>query len=545
MRGVAGLPVDAEGLGPRRPSITRVREPDPGKSGPNARVVQPALVPAFRPVSAKCGVARKASLDPARAIVVDQHRLRERREIGRPVRSGPGPRQHARGSKAIDVALILPERYDVRRVLKLREPGGVQREIARSKVGQGTQSRVAASGSCKIDAAPRRRIRWSFFGGTDRVTDYITSMQTTTARLPPRPEMYRALVNRDGSYEGLFYAAIRTTGIFCRPTCGAKKPHLENVEFYPTARDALFSGYRPCKRCRPLEAGGASPTWLSGLMDELSRNPGRRWKDQDLREIGVDPASVRRWFRKEYGMTFHAYHRAMRLGSALGLMRQGKKITTTAYESGYQSVSGFREAIERVAGVAAGSASTREPLLITRVTTPIGPMVAGATGAGIYLLEFADRRMLETQMQRLVRRTQCVVTPGSNHHIDTLQGELDAYFAGRLREFAVPLETPGTDFQRACWTALQTIPYGETRSYQEQATAVGRSTAIRAVGRANGDNRIAIVVPCHRVVQSDGKLAGYGGGVWRKQWLLDLERAVARGAEALAVTTSNEAYSSP
>ena len=301
----------------------------------------------------------------------------------------------------------------------------------------------------------------------------------------------------------------------------------------------------PCKRCRPLETEGTSPDWLSGLMDELNTTRGRRWKDGDLRDIGLDPASVRRWFQKEYGMTFHAYHRAMRLGSALGLMRQGEKIAPTAYESGYESVSGFREAISRLAGVAAGTASTREPLFVTRVTTPIGPMVAGATDAGIYLLEFADRRMLETQMQRLVQRTQCVVTPGSNQHVDQLQEELDAYFAGRQRDFAVPLETPGTDFQRACWTALRTIPYGETRSYQDQAAVVGRSTAVRAVGRANGDNRIAIVVPCHRVVQSDGKLAGYGGGVWRKQWLLDHERAVVGSEEPRAGTQSAAAYSSP
>lgn len=172
-------------------------------------------------------------------------------------------------------------------------------------------------------------------------------------------------------------------------------------------------------------------------------------------------------------------------------------------------------------------------------------MVAGATDAGIYLLEFADRRMLETQMQRLVQRTHCVVTPGSNHHVDQLQEELNAYFAGQLRDFAVPLEMPGTEFQRQCWTALRAIPYGETRSYQEQASVVGRSSAVRAVGRANGDNRIAIVVPCHRVVQSDGKLAGYGGGVWRKQWLLDHERAVVAGDKTPAATHSAVAYSSP
>ncbi len=152
-------------------------------------------------------------------------------------------------------------------------------------------------------------------------------------------------------------------------------------------------------------------------------------------------------------------------------------------------------------------------------------MVAGATDQGVCLLEFTDRRMLERQLQRLVRLLACHVAPGEHDHLRTLREQLDAYFAGRRRRFDLPLVVPGSGFQQRCWDWLRDIPYGRTRSYADQARAVGRPGASRAVGRANGENRIAVVIPCHRVVRSDGALAGYGGGKWRKQWLLDHELA--------------------
>jgi AraC family transcriptional regulator of adaptative response/methylated-DNA-[protein]-cysteine methyltransferase len=158
-------------------------------------------------------------------------------------------------------------------------------------------------------------------------------------------------------------------------------------------------------------------------------------------------------------------------------------------------------------------------------------MIAGADDHALYLLEFADRRMLETQIGRVRAQTGRVAVPGVNGIILRIGEELNAYFAGDLREFTVPLETPGSEFQRAVWAELLRIPYGETRSYGEQARRLGEPPEmVRAVARANGDNRIAIVIPCHRVIGADGKLTGYGGGLWRKRRLLDLERAVAHGS---------------
>jgi len=150
-------------------------------------------------------------------------------------------------------------------------------------------------------------------------------------------------------------------------------------------------------------------------------------------------------------------------------------------------------------------------------------MLAGTTADAVCLLEFTDRRMLETQLKRLRKHFKAAFIPGVTEVGRALEDELSRYFAGELREFTVPLTTPGTPFQEKVWSALRDVPYGQTRSYAAQARAIGNPEAVRAVARANGDNRIAIIIPCHRIIGSDGSLTGYGGGVWRKQWLLEHE----------------------
>ncbi len=336
--------------------------------------------------------------------------------------------------------------------------------------------------------------------------------------------MYRALVERDSAYDGVFTAAIRTTGIFCRPTCPARKPHEKNVEFFRSVGDAMAAGYRPCKRCRPLEPRGAAPEWIGGLLSDVEADPARRWTDADIRSAGADPVRVRRWFQENHGMTFHAFQRSRRLGMALGQMRSGGDQVGTAYDHGYESLSGFREAFERLFGATPGRKRSATQVVVTRYLTPLGPMLAAATEDGVCLLEFHDRRMLETQLKRLRQRLDCEITPGTNVHLEKLEDEATRYFAGQLERFSVPLVLAGTEFQEAVWNRLLEIPFGETLSYERLARDIGRPGAQRAVGRANGDNRIAIVVPCHRVIRSDGTLCGYGGGLWRKQHLLDLER---------------------
>lgn len=343
-------------------------------------------------------------------------------------------------------------------------------------------------------------------------------------KLPGAELMYRALVEKDSRYEGVFVAAVKTTGVFCRPTCTARKPKAENVEYFATAADALHHGYRPCKICRPLEAAGEAPDWLRPLLDEVAEQPKLRLTDRDLRARGLEPHRVRRWFQRHHGMTFHAYQRLVRLGEAFGRIRNGDDVASAAFATGHGSLSGFGDAFKRATGRPPRDSRARSLVTVARLTTPLGPMLAGATEEGVCLLEFVDRRMLETQLERLRRLLDAEILPGSSPHLEALSGQLDEYFDGRRTGFDVPLVLSGTDFQCRVWEALRAIPYGETRSYQRQAEVIGRPEAVRAVARANGDNRIAILIPCHRVIGKDGKLTGYGGGLWRKRRLLDLER---------------------
>jgi len=342
--------------------------------------------------------------------------------------------------------------------------------------------------------------------------------------LPTDAEMYRALVERDTRCDGLFVAAVKTTGIFCRPSCGARKPKRENVEFFATPREALLHGYRLCKLCHPLNPPGDAPAWLQDSLDEVSNRPHVRLRDAELRARGLDPVRVRRWFKKHHGVTFHAYQRLLRLADAFGRIRQGEQIASAAFGSGHGSLSGFTESFRNATGMSPSQGRDQKLVTVKRIPTPLGPMLAGATDDGICLLEFVDRRMLETQLERLRRRLGAEILPGASPHFAVLERQIGEYFAGTRRVFDLPIVSPGTPFQEEVWRELRTIAYGRTRSYGEQARRIGRPSAVRAVARANGDNRIAIIIPCHRVVGADGKLTGYGGGLWRKQRLLDLER---------------------
>ncbi len=342
--------------------------------------------------------------------------------------------------------------------------------------------------------------------------------------LPDRSVMYEALVKKDSSFEGVFFAAIKTTGIFCRPTCTARKPKEENVEYFGTTQDALNHGYRPCKVCEPMTKKGETPIWLEGLLEEIKTDPTQKINDFELRKRGLEPTRVRRWFKKNHGMTFQAYLRSLRINNAFGQIREGDQVIKSAYENGYESLSAFVDSFKNSTGFTPKESKDKNIISVTRIPTPLGPMLAGATEEGICLLEFTDRRMLETQIKRLRKYLKAELLPGESPFFDPLKKELEEYFEGQRKEFSIPLVTPGSEFQRKVWEVLKEIPYGKTRSYKDQAIAVGNLKAIRAVATANGDNRIAILIPCHRVIGSDGQMTGYGGGIWRKQWMIEMER---------------------
>ena len=225
-------------------------------------------------------------------------------------------------------------------------------------------------------------------------------------------------------------------------------------------------------------------------------------------------------------MTFQAYCRGRRLGKALEQIRTGVDLDDVALGYGYSSHSGFRDAFVRTFGKPPGKSRSADCIVTAWIESPLGALIVGATSEGICLLEFTDRRMLDTQFATLRKKFQCAVVPGENQYIKQMKKELDEYFQGKRKKFNVPLVYPGTPFQQKVWKELLRIPYGKTFSYEEIARRIGLPQAQRAVGHTNGLNRIAIIIPCHRVVNKNGKLGGYGGGIWCKQKLLSLEQGI-------------------
>lgn len=336
--------------------------------------------------------------------------------------------------------------------------------------------------------------------------------------------MYEAVVARESAFDGAFVFGVRTTGVFCRPGCGARTPLRENVHFFASPEDAQRAGYRACRRCRPLAPRSAHPEWVEALFARIERSP-TRITSRELRESGVHPVRAARWFQEHFGMTFHAYQRSQRIGAALTPVLDGAEVAQAVDVSGFESESGFRDAFRKLFGAPPTQLDPQARIVrLRRLDTPLGDMLAAACDEGLCMLEFVDRNALPRQIQLLRKYVGPAVVLGEHRWLDSIADELERYFAGRLRAFATPLFAPGTPFQERVWGELQRIRCGETRSYAQLASAIGQPTAVRAVASANARNRIAIVIPCHRVIASNGDLAGYAGQVWRKRRLLELEQ---------------------
>ncbi|WP_214849183.1 methylated-DNA--[protein]-cysteine S-methyltransferase [Exiguobacterium sp. s193] len=335
-------------------------------------------------------------------------------------------------------------------------------------------------------------------------------------------EYYAALVRRDATYEGRFFVGVKTTGIFCRPSCPARKPKRENCEFYGTAKEALLASYRPCLRCKPLSYPGESDV-ISRLVAAVEATPEKRFKEADFRELGLDASTARRQFKKRFGMTFVEYARSRRMGLAMKEIRTGKPVIEAQLASGYESSSGFRDAFAKIMG-ATPKRWDGTYLQAKWLDTPLGPMLAIADEEALHLLEFVDRRGLEREIERLRLAARAVIVPGESIIFEQIGQELADYFGGTLIQFKTPRALYGTPFQRLVWAELERIPSGETISYQELAIRIGNPLAVRAVARANGANQLALVIPCHRVIRANGDLGGYAGGLARKATLLETER---------------------
>lgn len=337
---------------------------------------------------------------------------------------------------------------------------------------------------------------------------------------------WAAFSRRDRSWDGRVYVAVKTTRIYCRPSCAARRPRRENVRFFATEGDVRAEGFRPCLRCRPdavardREAVARAVKLIEGaeepmLLEELAA------------KVGYAPHHFQRLFSRDIGVSPAAYARAVRARRAEQQLSQGGSVTEAIYESGYSAPSRFYEQAGQRLGMTPSAwrdGGRGETIRYAIVDSALGPLLLAATGKGICRLTFDED---EQALRRRFPNASLVPDDGQ------LAGLIDGVLAAVETPAAapdLPLDVVGTAFQEAVWAELRKIPPGETRSYANIAAAVGQPGAVRAVGTANGSNPVAILVPCHRVVRSDGSLGGYAGGIDRKRKLLDAELAQPQGS---------------
>ncbi|WP_108862044.1 bifunctional transcriptional activator/DNA repair enzyme AdaA [Ruegeria sp. Alg231-54] len=342
--------------------------------------------------------------------------------------------------------------------------------------------------------------------------------------LPDHSTLYQALLDRNPNYDGRVYVCVSSTGVFCRLTCPARKPKAENCTFYGTVSECIEAGYRACKRCHPLKPMASADPAIGALLAALDERPEYPWRETDVQRMGFDPSTIRRSFKRQFGMTFLEMARQRRLREGFETIAEGGKVIEAQLDAGFESASAFRTAFAKLIGKAPGRMDANPILFADWIPTTLGDMVAVTSRSELHLLEFFDRRALRTELSRLDKFAKGRIGIGKTDTSEQIKAELRAFFAGTSANFQAQLAQHGSEFTRSVWQELQTIPAGQTRSYSDIAKAIGRPTATRAVARANGANQIAVVIPCHRVIGADGSLTGYGGGLWRKQKLLEIER---------------------
>ncbi|MDN5567362.1 MAG: trifunctional transcriptional activator/DNA repair protein Ada/methylated-DNA--[protein]-cysteine S-methyltransferase [Paracoccus sp. (in: a-proteobacteria)] len=342
--------------------------------------------------------------------------------------------------------------------------------------------------------------------------------------VPSHDHLYAALLARDPAYEGVALVGVTSTGIFCRLTCPARKPLAQNCRWFGTAAEAMHAGFRPCLRCKPQGAQADAHPVIRDLMAALAQSPTRRWSEAGVAARGHDPSTVRRLFRAHFGQSFLQIARAARLRQGITTLNTGGRMIDAQLDSGFDSASGFRRAFAQLFGHPPHQLTVDGDLRADWLQTPLGGMIAIADRSALHLLEFIDRKALPAGLRKLSALAGGHIGLGRTAITDLTETALEAFFAGRQGRLDVPLHLAGTPFQHRVWQELRKIPAGQTRSYAQLAAAIGQPSAVRAVAGANGANRLALVVPCHRVIGADGTLTGYAGGLWRKEKLIALER---------------------
>ncbi|MGB7329951.1 MAG: bifunctional DNA-binding transcriptional regulator/O6-methylguanine-DNA methyltransferase Ada [Terriglobales bacterium] len=344
---------------------------------------------------------------------------------------------------------------------------------------------------------------------------------------PINDHRWQAVLDRDSSRDGAFVFAVSSTGIFCRPSCPAKRPRRENVSFFNHALEAEQSGYRACLRCRPKAVDGDPQ---SAQVRAICRYIEQHIEDRLTlallaKEFRRSPFHLQRTFKSALGVSPKAYIDAVRLRQVKHNLQAGNDVTTALYDAGYGSSSRLYERTATQLGMTPEKYRRGAVAAVVRYTitkSPLGRMLIAATDKGICSIQFADS---DDQLQQgLMREFPFATRRRDDAAMAEWRVNLTRLMEGRQTNPSLPLDIRATAFQRRVWEALQRIPRGETRSYSAVAKKIGMPKATRAVARACATNPVAVAIPCHRVIREDGNLGGYRWGIERKEQLLALEK---------------------
>ena len=343
---------------------------------------------------------------------------------------------------------------------------------------------------------------------------------------------WQALLQRDAQQDGTFYFGVLTTGVYCRPSCAARRPLRQNVRFYATPDDAERDGLRACRRCHPrdIDAASRAAARIQALCRHIEQHADEPLTLDDLAtRAGFSRFQLQKQFKAVVGVSPKQFVAAARLKKLKQGLRNAKDVTVAIYDAGYGSSSRVYERADTRLGMTPKQyrlGGAEVVITYATVDSPVGRMMIGATDRGLCFVQFGDTdASLLAELRREYPAAKCEAMR-EPHHPDFRRwiDALTRHLAGRQPLLDLPLDIRATAFQMRVWNYLQSIPYGETRSYSEVARAIGEPKATRAVANACAKNRVVILIPCHRVIRGTGELGGYRGGVERKRRLLDAER---------------------
>jgi len=362
---------------------------------------------------------------------------------------------------------------------------------------------------------------------------------------PAAEARWNAVQSRDRASDGVFVYAVRSTGIYCRPSCPSRKPRREQVVFFPLPEAAEQQGFRACRRCRPRAINLRDPRTASVASvcreidarireEEGGDNEARLTLSTLSKAVGMAPNKLERAFRRVMGITPRQYSDAQRMRRLKSNLQKGDDVTTALYEAGFGSSRGLYERAPSQLGMTPGTyrqGGAGMQIHYTIVDSPLGRLLVAATDRGISALYLGEKDApLKAALQKEYPRAEIDSDSSASKSLGGWVSKVLAHLRGKEPHLDLPIDVQATAFRRHVWEELKRIPYGATRTYSEVARAIGRPAAIRAVARACATNPVSVVIPCHRVVRADGNLAGYRWGLERKRALLEHESA-ARNVE--------------